>query len=178
MGGPRGNPTVSINHDLGDTEFWRSLATVSDVTSFRSKPFSSRAGLQEGTRWQSTTPSNYLLLLHTPTYYYILLKKYRFSPKIYLGSTSALPRLYLGSTSAPGSPSGEIIAIQNLGCRRKCDGFPGTGFHWRELKSYLPRYENLRSAATCRVPIGFFFFQILLRTDEIWGVPAEIQQYL
>ena len=62
------------------------------------------------------------------------------------------------SGEAPGSPSGEIIAIQNLGSRRKCDGFPGTGFHWRELKSYLPRYENLRSAATCRVPIGFFFF--------------------
>ena len=47
----------------------------------------------------------------------------------------------------------------------------GAVFPRRDLKSYPPRYENLGSAAKCRVLI-VFFLQILLRTDEIKGVPA------
>ena len=34
------------------------------------------------------------------------------------------------SGEAPGSPSGEIIAIKNLGCRRRCAELAGTRFHW------------------------------------------------
>ena len=61
-------------------------------------------------------------------------------PRLYLGSTSALPRLWDRSGEAPGSPSGEIIAIKNLGCRRRCAELAGTRFHWPKWKSYLPRY--------------------------------------
>ena len=45
-------------------------------------------------------------------------------------------------------------------------------FVYRELESYPVIYENFGWAATCRVPIGLFFLQILLSVDKIWGVPA------